>query len=237
MKSVRKKFIRTEILFGKENMEKLKKLNVIIFGLGGVGGYVCEALARSGIYNLTIVDHDKISESNINRQIFASVNNINELKVEVARRRILSINPEVKIKIWDKFVDENNIFEILNKNYDYVVDAIDSVKSKISIILLANELDLKIISCMGMGNKIEPNKIKLADVFETKYCPLAKIIRHELKKYGIKKLRVCYSDEEPIKINYASKNKKEKIVGSVAYVPSVAGLLIASEIINNVIKK
>ena len=129
MKSVRKKFIRTEILFGKENMEKLKKLNVIIFGLGGVGGYVCEALARSGIYNLTIVDHDKISESNINRQIFASVNNINELKVEVARRRILSINPEVKIKIWDKFVDENNIFEILNKNYDYVVDAIDSVKS------------------------------------------------------------------------------------------------------------
>lgn len=231
------KFIRTEILFGKENMEKLKNLNVIIFGLGGVGGYVCEALARSGIYNLTIVDHDKVSESNINRQMFASVDNINELKVEVVRQRILSINPEAKIKIWDKFVDENNIFEILNKNYDYVVDAIDSIKSKISIILLANKLDLKIISCMGMGNKIEPSKIKLADIFKTKYCPLAKIIRHKLKKHEIKKLKVCYSDEKPIKINYASENKKEKIVGSVAYVPSVAGLLIASEIINNVIKK
>ncbi|MBQ9491607.1 MAG: tRNA threonylcarbamoyladenosine dehydratase [Firmicutes bacterium] len=237
MRNMNEKFIRTEILFGKENMEKLKNLNVIIFGLGGVGGYVCEALARSGIYNLTLVDHDKISESNINRQIFASINNINKLKVEVARKKILNINPEAKIKIWNKFVDENNIFEILDKNYDYVVDAIDSVKSKISIILLANKLDLKIISCMGMGNKIEPSKIKLADIFETKYCPLAKIIRHELKKHGIKKLKVCYSDEEPIKINYDNKNKKEKVVGSVAYVPSVAGLLIASEIINNVIKK
>ena len=232
------KFIRTEILFGKENMEKLKNASVIIIGLGGVGSYVCEGLVRAGIYNFTLVDHDVISESNINRQIYAYVDNIGKLKVEVAGKRILKINPDANIKIINSFVCEDNINQILklNENYDYVVDAIDNIKSKISVILAADKLNLEIISCMGMGNKIKPSKIKIDDIYNTRYCPLAKIIRQRLRKDNIKKLKVCYSDEQPIKINIKKENVKEKIIGSVSYVPSIAGLMISAEIINSIIK-
>lgn len=242
-------FSRTEILFGKKNMELLKSSSIIIFGIGGVGSYACEALARSGIFNLTLVDFDRYSISNINRQIGADINTINKLKTLVTQERILKINPDANINIINKFIDEQNIYEILdpdknkNQKYNYIIDAIDTIKSKIQIILAAKKLNIPIISSMGMGNKFNPMLITLDDIYKTKYCPLAKIMRHELKKHNIKKLRVCYSTEQPKKIldnkinsdiNFSSSPYK-KIIGSVSFVPSVAGLIITYDIIKNIL--
>lgn len=226
-------FIRTELLLGKKNMELLKNSSIIIFGIGGVGSYVTEALARCGINNLTLVDNDNIAESNINRQICANINTIGMSKIQVMKQRILEINPNAKITAINKFANETNIFDILNKNFTYAVDAIDTVSSKIQIILTAKKLNIPIISCMGTGNKINPMLLALDDIYKTKYCPLAKIMRHELKKHGIKKLHVCYSTEQPKKIINPT---NEKLISSISFVPSVAGLIIASDIVRNIIK-
>lgn len=224
-------FIRTELLIGQKNMELLKNSSIIIFGIGGVGSYVAEALARCQISNLTFVDNDKIDVSNINRHICANVNTIGQLKIDVMKHRVLEINPDAKVTVINKFVNAENIFEIFDKNFTYAVDAIDTVSSKIQIILAAKKLKIPIISCMGTGNKINPLLLKLDDIYKTKYCPLAKIIRHELKKYGVKNLLVCYSTEQPKKILTSGK----KLISSISFVPSVAGLFIASAIINQII--
>ena len=226
-------FVRTKILLGQKNMELLKNSSIIIFGIGGVGSYVTEALARCGINNLTLVDNDNISESNINRQICANIDTIGLPKVQVMKQRILKINPDAKITTINEFVTEANVFDILNKNFTYAVDAIDTISSKIQIILAADKLNLPIISCMGTGNKINPLLLKLDDIYKTNYCPLAKVMRRELKKRGIKKLRVCYSTEPPKKRINPTPN--EKLISSISFVPSAAGLIIASDIVKNII--
>jgi Dinucleotide-utilizing enzymes involved in molybdopterin and thiamine biosynthesis family 1 len=223
-------FVRTQLLFGEKNMELLKNSSIIIFGIGGVGSYVAEALARCGVFNLTFVDNDEICQSNLNRQICANINTIGQLKTKVMKRRILEINPAANITTINEFVNEKNVFAILNKNFTYVVDAIDTITSKIQIIIAAQNLKLPIISCMGTGNKINPLLLDLTDIYKTKYCPLAKIMRRELKKRGVKKLRVCYSIEQPKKIT-----QKEKIISSTPFVPATAGLIIASDIVKNII--
>lgn len=199
------KFIRTELLIGKKNMELLKNSSIIIFGIGGVGSYVAEALVRCQISNLTFVDNDKIDVSNINRHICANVNTVGQFKIDVMKRRVLEINPDAKVTVINKFVNAENIFEIFDKNFTYAVDAVDTVSSKIQIILTAKKLKIPIISCMGTGNKINPLSLKLDDIYKTKYCPLAKIMRRELKKYGVKSLQVCYSTEQPKKNFYFRK--------------------------------
>ena len=218
-------------------MELLKNSSVIIFGLGGVGSYVAEALIRSGIFNFTLVDNDVISESNINRQICANINTIGKLKTETIKQRMLEINPDAKISLINQFVNQNNISDIFNKKFDYVVDAVDNISAKIQIIIMAQKLNIPIISSMGTGNKINPLLLTVDDIYKTKYCPLAKTMRHELKKHGVKKLRVCYSTEQPIKINtpVLDNNQKEKIIASTAFVPAAAGLIMASEVVKNII--
>ena len=226
-------FSRTELLLGKKNMELLKNSSVVIFGIGGVGSYVAESLARSGIFNLTLVDNDKIVESNINRHICANFETLGQLKTSAMKERILKINPLANISTINEFVTEQNIYDVLDKNFSYVVDAIDTVSSKIQIILAAQKLNLPVISCMGTGNKINPQLLTIDDIYKTKYCPLAKVMRHELKKHAVQKLRVCYSPEQPKKI--FNPNPSEKIIASTSFVPSVAGLIISAEVVNKII--
>lgn len=224
-------FERTELLIGKKNMELLKNSSIIIFGIGGVGSYVAESLARCGIFSLTFVDNDKISESNINRQICANINTIGKLKTELMKQRILEINPDVNVTILNEFVQEKNILGLLDKNFTYAIDAIDTVSSKIQIILAAKKLGTPIVSCMGTGNKTNPLFLTIDDIYKTKYCPLAKIMRCELRKRGIKSLRVCYSTEQPKKIVDIDK----KVISSISFVTATAGLIIASEVVNKII--
>lgn len=221
---------RTKLVIGDEAVEKLKKSKVCICGIGGVGSYVMEALARIGIGIITVIDKDKVDITNINRQIIATVDNVDISKVECAKKRINNINPDIKVKCINKFLNETTIKECVGSNYDYVVDAIDSVNSKISLIKHCYNNNLKIISCMGMGNKLEPLKIKVADIYRTSVCPLAKIMRKRLKEENVKKLKVIYSEELPIK-------NQTGLLGSVSFVPSVAGLIIASEVVKDIIKK
>jgi tRNA A37 threonylcarbamoyladenosine dehydratase len=221
---------RTEILIGKENIEKLKNLHVAVFGVGGVGSYAVEALVRAGVGEITIIDADNVDETNINRQLLATVDVVGQPKVEVLEKRILSINPKIKVhKICDFYSAENRE-KFFEKNYDYVVDAIDSVASKIDLIKYCYDNNIKIISSMGTANKLEPLKLKVADINKTVVCPLAKIIRKKAKELGIKKLKVVYSEELPIK------NENTNVLGSISFVPSVAGLIIASEVIRDIIK-
>ncbi len=225
-------FQRTEILIGKENLEKLKQSKIGIFGIGGVGSYVAEALVRAGIVKFILIDNDKIDITNINRQIHATHKTIGNYKVEEMQKRMQEINPNAEIKIIKEFVTENNIEEIINEKIDYIVDAIDTVKSKIEIIKLANKLNIKVISSMGTACKLDPCKLQVTDIYKTKNCPLAKVMRKELRKENIKNLKVIYSEEEPIKaINENTKN----ILGSTPFVPSAAGLIIASQIIRDII--
>lgn len=228
-------FQRTEILIGEENLDKLKKQTVAIFGIGGVGSYVVEALARVGIGNFILIDNDKIDITNINRQIHATHETIGKNKVEEMKKRVELINPEAKVKAIKEFVTENNIEELINEPIDYIVDAIDTVKSKIAIIKTAKQKNIPIISSMGTANKLEPTKIEVTDIYKTKICPLAKIIRKEIRKLEISELKIVYSTEEPKK----SKQNEEdtKTLGSVSFVPSVAGLIIASEIVKDIIKE
>lgn len=231
-------FSRTELLIGKENIEKLNKSKVAIFGIGGVGSFVVEGLARAGIGNFVLIDHDIVSETNINRQIIATTKTIGMSKVEVARERILEINPDAKVEIIKEFFMPDSK-KILDNSIDYIVDAIDTVTAKIELVQRANKLNIPIISSMGTGNKLDPTRFEVTDIYKTSVCPLAKVMRKELKQRGIKKLKVLYSKEEPIKIKQISSQNQEtkkQVPGSISFVPSVAGLIIAGEVVKNLIK-
>ena len=228
-------FSRTEMLIGKEGINKLQKSKVAIFGIGGVGSYVVEALARVGIGSFILIDSDKITKTNINRQIIATTKTIGKLKVDVAKERILEINPNATVKTYAEFFkQDSSIF--LDNSINYIIDAIDTVSSKIELITKAKELNISIISSMGTGNKLDPTKFEITDIYKTSVCPLAKVMRKELKKRKIDKLKVIYSKEEPIKIKKNDIETKKSIPGSISYVPSVAGLIIASEVVKDIIK-
>ena len=220
-------FTRTEMLIGEEAVKALSQKRVAVFGLGGVGSYVVEALARVGIGSLDLIDNDDINITNINRQIIALHSTIGKSKVEVARQRILDINPRVNVKIYKKFFSPKISKEFDFNQYDYVVDAIDSVTGKIELVLKSQEANVPIISCLGTGNKLDPTKFEVSDIYKTSVCPLAKVMRTELKKRGVKKLKVLYSKENPIK------KDGQRIPASISFVPSVAGLIIASEVIKD----
>jgi len=239
-------FQRTELLIGKNGLNKLQSSHVIVFGIGGVGGYVVEALARSGIGEISLVDSDDISLTNINRQIIATHNTIGLSKVEVMAERIRSINPNCKINQYKTFFLPENAQQFDFKNYDYVIDAVDTVAAKISLVLSAQEANTPIMSSMGTGNKLNPAMFEVADIYQTSVCPLARVMRQTLKKQGVKKLKVVYSKELPIEskidtelqnnLNSESTNKRS-IPGSSAFCPPVAGLIIASEVVKDLIQK
>ena len=224
-------FERTSLLYGKENIDKLQNKHVAIFGVGGVGGYVVESLIRSGIGHISIFDNDVVSITNINRQIIALYSTIGQYKVDVLKKRILDINPNCEVHAYKMFVDENNINDIDFSQFDYVVDAIDTVKSKIAIIKKCHDENIKILSSMGAGNKNNPMGFIISDINQTEYDPLAKAIRQKLRKINIKHLKVCYSKEMPLKIINNDNNDNKKVVpGSNAFVPSSCGLLIAKTV-------
>lgn len=226
-------FSRTELLIGKEGLSKLKDSKVAIFGIGGVGSFVVEALARAGVQNFVLVDKDVVSISNINRQLIATYDTIGKSKVEVSKQRILSINPNAHIEAYEEFFLPGNS-NILDNSITYIVDCIDTVTAKIELVMQAQELNIPIISSMGTGNKLDPTKFEITDIYKTQVCPLAKVMRKELKARNIKHLKVLYSREEPIKTGAISENGKA-IPGSISFVPSVAGLIIAGEVVKDLI--
>ena len=229
-------FSRTELLIKKEGMDILKSKNIIIFGIGGVGGYVCEALARCGISNFTLVDNDKVSITNINRQIIATMDTIGMEKVDAMEKRILSINPDCKITKRNCFYLPENASSFDFSCYDYVVDCVDTVTAKLSIIVEAKNKNIPVISAMGAGNKMNPGMLEVTDISKTEVCPLAKVIRYELRKRKINHLKVVYSKEEPIKVTEKIEDSNKRTTpGSISFVPSVMGLLIASEIVKDLI--
>ncbi len=229
-------FQREELLIGKKNLDKLQNSHVIVFGTGGVGGFTIEALVRGGIGELSIVDYDTIDITNINRQIIATQNTIGLDKVSVVKERALSINPNIKIHIYkEKYNEETRDLFFKEKKYDYVVDAIDLVSSKLDLIETSIKNNIPIISSMGTGNKINPTMLEVSDIYKTSVCPLAKVMRKELKERRIKKLKVIYSKELPMKpLNEDGSREKSKNVGSISFVPSVAGLIIGSEVIKDI---
>ena len=243
-------FSRTELLLGKEAMERLSNARVAVFGIGGVGGYVCEALVRSGIGTFDLIDDDKVCLTNLNRQIIATRKTVGKYKTEVMKERILDINPKAVVNIHNCFFLPENADEFPFEKYDYVVDAVDTVTAKIAIIMKAKEKNVPVISSMGAGNKLDASMFRVADIYKTKVCPLAKVMRRELKKRGVKKLKVVYSEELPTRpledISISCRNhcicppgaqqkctERRDIPGSVAFVPSVAGLIIAGEVIKD----
>ncbi len=234
-------FSRTELLLGTEGMERLKNARVAVFGIGGVGGYVCEALARSGVGALDLTDSDVVSTTNLNRQIIATRKTLGRLKTDVMRERILEINPDAAVETHNCFVLPENIQCFPFENYDYIVDAVDTVAAKIALVLRARETGTPVISCMGAGNKLDPSRLRVADLYETRVCPLARVLRRELKKRGVETLKVVYSDEEPVRTAGAEADEEETegrpgrraIPGSTAFVPSAAGLMIAGEVVRD----
>lgn len=239
-------FSRTELLFGKDAMKKLADSRVAVFGIGGVGGYTVEALVRSGIGEIDIIDNDKVCFSNINRQIYATVKTVGKYKVDVAEERILDINPNIKVNKYKIFYTPETSKQFDFSKYDYIVDAIDTVTGKIELVMNANKTTTPIISSMGAGNKVNPTDFMVSDIYKTSVCPLARVMRNELKKRGIKKLKVVYSQEMPISPidntdnNYekqADTTKRRQTPGSTAFVPSVVGLIIAGEVIKDIINK
>lgn len=226
------RFDRTEMLIGKENLSSLSKAKVLIFGIGGVGGYVTEALARSGVGSMVLVDNDTVSVTNINRQIIATDSTVGMYKTEVMKTRILDINPEAQVEVRNCFYLPENAEEFDFSRYDYIVDAIDTVTAKLDIIERAGKASVPVISCMGTGNKLDPTKLVVTDIYKTSVCPLAKVMRRELRKRGITGLKVVYSTEEPIK-----NEEIGRVPGSVAWVPPVAGLIAASEVVKDLINK
>ena len=246
MISMKDRLSRTEILLGKEAMEKIANSRVAVFGIGGVGGYAMEALARSGVRTLDIIDSDRVAASNLNRQIIATRDTIGQLKVDVAKKRINDIDPEIVVNTYDCFYlpEERDGFPV--GDYDFIVDAIDTVTAKIDLIFSAKEFNVPIISAMGCGNRIDPTQIRIGDLYKTSGDPLAKVMRRELRKKGIKKLTVVYSLEkpiEPIKDSEAyisqmndEDNKKRSVPGSTAFVPAAAGLAMASYVIRELIR-
>lgn len=221
------RFERTEQLLGSENMEKLARARVAVFGVGGVGGYVVEALARCGVGTLDLIDRDIVAPSNLNRQIIATVSTIGRAKVEAARDRVKDINPDCRVNIHETFYLPETADSFDFREYDYVVDAIDTVSGKLMLAEQARDSGTPLISSMGAGNKLDPTAFKVADIYETKVCPLAKVMRRELRKRGIESLKVVYSEEEPL--------RRGSTPGSVSFVPSVAGLIIAGEVIKDLI--
>ena len=235
------RFIRTEMLIGSEALEKLKKSKVAIFGIGGVGGYVCEALARAGVGNFILVDNDTVSISNINRQIIALENTIDRYKTEVMAERIKNINPYACVKIYNKFYLGEKDDNIIDADCNYIVDAVDTVTAKISLVMAGERMGIPVISSMGTGNKLDPTKFEITDIYKTSVCPLAKVMRKELKQRGIKKLKVLYSKEEPRKAfmteeelgEKGEKTNKRVTPASISFVPPVAGLIIGGEVIKD----
>ena len=226
------RFDRTEMLIGKDGLSCLSKSKVLIFGIGGVGGYVTEALARSGIGSMVLVDNDTVSVTNINRQIIATDSTVGMYKTEVMKTRILDINPEAQVEVRNCFYLPENAEEFDFSQYDYIVDAIDTVTAKLDIIERAGKALVPVISCMGTGNKLDPTKLVVTDIYKTSVCPLAKVMRRELRKRGITGLKVVYSTEEPIK-----NEEIGRVPGSVAWVPPVAGLIAAAEVVKDLINK
>ncbi len=231
------KFSRTEMLIGNDGMEKLKDAKVAIFGLGGVGSFVCEGLARSGIGNFILVDYDKIDESNINRQLIATVNTIGKYKVDVMKERIQDINPDANVEIYKEFYMADSQTDIITQDLSYAVDCVDTIMAKIAIVCKCNEINVPVISSMGTGNKLDPSMFEVADIYETSVCPLARIMKKDFRKRNIEKLKVVYSKEQPINTNDCAINQndaKYKVKGSVSFVPSVAGLMIAGEVVKDI---
>ena len=247
-------FSRTELLFGKEAMEKLAHSRVAVFGIGGVGGYVCEALVRSGVGAFDLIDDDKVCLTNLNRQIIATRSTIGKYKTDVMMERMKDINPDVEVRVHKCFFLPENADSFPFADYDYVVDAVDTVTAKISLVMKAQEAGVPIISSMGAGNKLDASAFRVADIYKTKVCPLAKVMRRELKKRGVKKLKVVYSEEQPTRpledmsiscrtnciCPPGAKHKcteRRDIPGSTAFVPSVAGLIIAGEVVKDLTGK
>lgn len=249
--NMEEQFSRTELLLGREAMERLAKAHVAVFGVGGVGGYVVEALARSGVGKLDIVDNDRVALSNLNRQIIATMDTVGRYKVDVMRERILSINPNAQVTVHQCFFLPETAEAFDFKAYDYVVDAVDTVTAKIELVLRAQQAGVPIISSMGVGNKLNPLALEITDIYKTSVCPLAKVMRRELKKRGVRKLKVLYSKEEPLVPHMPAgeeeqepltagqaaggeERKRRAVPGSTSFVPSVAGLVIASEVIKEI---
>lgn len=229
-------FSRTELLIGAEKLKKLNQAKVAIFGIGGVGSFVVEGLVRAGVQNFVLVDHDKVEITNLNRQIIATTKTIGKNKVEVAKERILEINPNAQVTIYQEFFMPETQ-GIVDKSIDYIVDAMDTVTAKIELIIRAKKLNIPIISSMGTGNKLDPTRFEVTDITKTSVCPLAKVMRKELRARGINSLKVVYSKEEPIQIKIGlPETKKRQIPGSISFVPSVAGLIIAGEVIKDLIE-
>ena len=247
-------FSRTELLFGKEAMDKLAGSKVAVFGIGGVGGYVCEALVRSGVGAFDLIDDDKVCLTNLNRQIIATRSTVGKYKTDVMRDRMLDINPNVEVEVHKCFFLPENADDFPWDSYDYVVDAVDTVTAKIALVMKCKEKNIPIISSMGAGNKLDGSQFEVADIYKTKVCPLAKVMRRELKKRGVKKLKVVYSEEIPTRpiedMAISCRNncicppgaehkctERRDIPGSVAFVPSVAGLIIAGEVAKDLIRR
>lgn len=244
-------FSRTELLIGREGIEKLKGSTVAIFGIGGVGSYTAEALCRCGVGRLILIDYDDICITNINRQIHATRKTVGKSKVDTMKERLLDINPDAQIVLHKELYNEESSDRLLLPEYDYVVDAIDMVSSKISLVTKCIEMKIPVISCMGAGNKLDPTKLEITDIYKTSVCPLAKVMRYELRKRGVRKLKVVYSKEEPItpikdvedfKENCicssketANSAKRRQIPGSISFVPSAAGLAIASAVVRDIL--
>lgn len=245
-------FSRTQLLLGEDAMKKLGNSKVAVFGIGGVGGYVCEALVRSGVGHFDLIDDDKVCLTNINRQIIATRKTVGRYKTEVMKERMLEINPDVEVTVHQCFFLPDNADEFHFEEYDYVVDAVDTVTAKLELVMKCKEKGVPIISSMGAGNKLDASAFRVADIYKTKMCPLAKVMRRELKKRGVKKLKVVYSEEKPIRpledMSISCKSncicppgaqhkctERRDIPGSVAFVPSVAGLIIAGEVVKDLI--
>lgn len=243
-------FSRSQLLLGEDSMKKLAEAKVAIFGIGGVGGYVAEALARTGVGSFVLVDDDKVCLTNINRQIIATRKTVGQYKAEVMRERILEINPDAEVEVRKCFYLPENAHEFDFSEYSYVVDAVDTVTAKLEIIMQAKKSEVPVISCMGAGNKLDPTQFQVADIYKTTMCPLAKVMRHECKKRGIKKLKVVYSTEKPVKptedMSISCRTncicppgaqhkctERRAIPGSVAFVPSVAGLIATGEVVKD----
>ena len=241
---------RTELLIGKDALDKLAKSKVMVFGVGGVGSFTVEALARAGVGNLILVDDDTVCLTNLNRQIHATYKTISKNKVEVMKERVLSVNRNCNVETIQVFVTPDNLEEIIPDDVDYVVDAIDTVSAKIALAVYCEQKGIKLMSSMGTGNKLNPAEFKVADIYNTKVCPLAKVMRYELRKRGVKKLKVVYSEEMPRKpkvedvvtcktgcVGTKKCSAKRQIPGSVSFVPPVAGMIIASEVVKDLIKE
>ena len=247
-------FSRTELLIGKDGVEKLNNAKVAVFGVGGVGSFVVEGLVRAGVGNFILVDDDEVCLTNLNRQIHATRKTIGKYKAELMRDRILEINPDAKVEVFKEFFMPDSEVKILDDSIDYIVDAIDTVTAKIELVMQADKLGVPIMSAMGTGNKLDPTKFEVTDIYKTSVCPLAKVMRKELSARGIKKLKVVYSKEEPIKPYESAENScknhcvcppgvkrtcaiKKQVPGSISFVPSVAGMIIAGEVIKDILKK